>query len=101
MEFDDEPFLTDIQRGAEGVGAMRPILRVAAAFPLAGRSDADVLAPGQLRTEVPGGPNLCPRTGGPGHGMNLTHGDCSYFNDSITSRINWRARNSGQLPTGR
>ena len=32
--------------------------------------------------------------------MNLTHGNCSLLKDSITSRINWRARNSGQVRTG-
>ena len=29
--------------------------------------------------------------------MNLAHNPWSLLNDSITSRINWRARNSGQL----
>ncbi len=84
-----------------GCGAMRSILRVVAALPLAGSGDADVVALGELSAGVLGRPHLRPRAGRrSSNGVNLTHSDCSGLNDSITSRINWRARNNGQLRTG-
>ena len=73
--------------------------------PRASRGDADPLALGERRAGVLGSPPLCPplcpRTGsGPGQRMNLTHGIGSCLNDSITSRLQRRARNSGHLRTG-
>jgi len=100
-QLDDEQFLANAQCRGEDVGAMRSILRVIAAFPLAGSGDADVVALGELSAGVLGRPHLRPRAGRrSSNGVNLTHSDCSGLNDSITSRINWRARNNGQLRTG-
>ena len=100
-QLDDEQFLANAQCRGEDVGAMRSILRVVAALPLAGSGDADVVALGELSAGVLGRPHLRPRAGRrSSNGVNLTHGDCSGLNDSITSRINWRARNNGQLRTG-
>jgi len=43
-QLDDDQFLSGAQRGGKGVQAMRPILRVVAALPLASRGNADVVA---------------------------------------------------------
>ena len=97
----DEQLLTRTQGSGQGVRAVRAVLRVVAPLPLAGGGNADVVALCQHPERLARRPHLGPCSWrGSGNRMNLAHNLWSFLNDSITSRINWRARNSGQLRTG-
>ena len=100
-QLDNQHFLGRRQRRMQRVRTVRAVLRISTAFPLSGRRHGDVVLVGQLCQRCLGGMDFSACAGRcAGSRMDLAQGRCSRLNESMTSRINSRALNKGQLRTG-